>query len=253
MSLVEHYSRQYDWRRWSDVYPYLGDLSGARVVDLGCGIGDQARDLSQLGAHVFGMDGNQDFIDHAKSRGIPRTRFVCGDITDIKDSELNSDGVWTSFTAAYFPRFDMLTRSIDMALKPGGWLAITEVDDLFGHEPLDSRWTTLIERYYARSIEEGIYRFKSHAHVCEFLSGRGWCIDVDQKLEDDEFCFVGGASSEILEAWRARLGFMMPRFLERFGDEATGFDSAFLECLTSREHRSRSRVWFILARTPAPS
>ncbi len=139
MSLVETYSRQYRWRRWSDVYPYLGDLTGAQVVDLGCGIGDQARDLSQLGAHVFGVDGNQDFIDHAKSRGIPRARFVCGNITNIKGYELESDGVWTSFTAAYFPQFDVVTRSIDRALKPGGWLAITEVDDLFGHEPLPSR------------------------------------------------------------------------------------------------------------------
>jgi SAM-dependent methyltransferase len=253
MSMVERASRQYRWRRWSDVYPYLGDLSGAQVVDLGCGIGDQARDLSQLGAHVLGVDGNQDAIDHAKSRGIPRARFVCCDITDIKDSELNSDGVWTSFTAAYFPRFDVLTRSIDSVLKPGGWLAITEVDDLLGHEPLHPRWSALIEKYYARSIEEGIYRFLSHAHVCEVLSGRGWGIDVDRKLEDDELCFVGAASSEVLEAWRARLSFMMPRFLERFGEEAMEFDSAFLECLASKEHRSRSRVWFILARRPVQS
>jgi SAM-dependent methyltransferase len=253
MSLIDIYSRQYCWRRWSDVYPYLGDLSGAHVFDLGCGIGDQTRDLSRLGAHVFGVDGNPDVIDHAKSRGIPRAKFACGNITDIKDSELKSDGVWTSFTAAYFPRFDVITRAIDMAIKPGGWLAITEVDDLFGHEPLHSRWSALIERYYARSIEEGIYRFQSHAHVCEVLSGSGWRIDVDRILEDDEFCFVGAASPEILEAWRARLNSMMPRFLERFGDEAMDFDSAFLECLTSKKHRSRSRVWFILARTPVPS
>ena len=172
---------------------------------------------------------------------------------NIKDSELKFDGVWTSFTAAYFPRFDVLTRSIDRALKPGGWLAITEVDDLFGHEPLHSRWSALIERYYARSIEEGIYRFQSHAHVCEVLSGRGWRIDVDRKLEDDELCFVGAASSEVLEAWRARLSSMMPRFLERFGDEAMEFESAFFKCLASKEHRSRSRVWFILAHRPVPS
>jgi SAM-dependent methyltransferase len=253
MSIVEYLSRQYRWRRWSDVYPYLGDLSGAQVVDLGCGIGDQARDLSRLGAHVFGVDGNQDAIDHAKSRGIPRARFACCDITDIKDTELKSDGVWASFTAAYFPRFDVFTRSIDTVLKPGGWLAITEVDDLFGHEPLHPRWSALIEKYYARSIEEGIYRFLSHAHVCEVLSERVWSIDVDRKLEDDELCFVGAASSEVLEAWRARLSFMMPRFLERFGEEAMEFDSAFLECLASKEHRSRSRVWFILARKSVQS
>ena len=147
----------------------------------------------------------------------------------------------------------MLIRSIDDLLKPGGWLAVTEVDDLFGHEPLHPRWSALIEKYYARSIDEGIYRFQSHARVYEVLSERGWQIDVDRKLEDDELCFVGVASSEVLEAWKARLSFMMPRFLERFGDEAMEFDSAFLECLASNEHRSRSRVWFILARTAVPS
>ena len=253
MSRVEILSRQYGWRRWSDVYPYLGDLSGAQVTDLGCGIGDQARDLSRLGAHVFGVDGNQDAIDHAKSRGIPCARFVCKDIRNIKDRELKADGVWTSFTAAYFPRIDVLIRAIDSVLKPGGWLAITEVDDLFGHEPLHPRWSALIEKYYARSIEEGIYRFQSYAHVCGVLSEGGWRIDEDRKLEDDELCFVGAASSEVLEAWRNRLSFMMPRFLERFGDEAMGFDSAFLGCLASKEHRSRSRVWFILARRSVPS
>ena len=253
MSIVEYYSRQYLWRRWSDVYPYLGDLSGAQVVDLGCGIGDQARDLSRLGAYVFGVDRNQDVIDHAKSRGIPRARFVCCDITDIEDRELKSDGVWTSFTAAYFPRFDVLNRSIDSVLKPGGWLAITEVDDLFGHEPLHPRWFALIEKYYTRSIEEGIHRFRSHAHVSEVLSEQGWRIEVDRRLDDDELCFAGAASPEVLEAWRARLSFMMPRFFERFGEEAMEFDSAFLECLASKEHRSRSRVWFILVRKPFTS
>ena len=248
MSMIEIASRQYRWRRWSDVYPYLGDLSGAHIVDLGCGIGDQARDLARLGAHVFGVDRVQGAIDHAKSRRIPHAQFVCANIRNIKDMELKSDGVWTSFTAAYFPRFDVLTRSIDKVLKPGGWIAITEVDDLFHHEPLHSRWFALIEKYYARSIEEGIHRFRSHAHVSEVLSEQGWRIEVDRRLDDDELCFAGAASPEILEAWRARLSFMMPRFLDRFGDEAIGFDSAFLECLASKEHRSRSRVWFILAR-----
>ncbi|MGV7224856.1 MAG: class I SAM-dependent methyltransferase [Nitrospinales bacterium] len=253
MSIVEYYSRQYRWRRWSDVYPYLGDLSGAQVVDLGCGIGDQAIDLSRLGAHVFGVDGNQEAIDHAKTRGIACARFVCCDIKNIMDTELKSDGVWTSFTAAYFPRFDVLIRSIDSVLKPGGWLAITEVDDLFGHEPLHPRWSELIEKYYARSIEEGIYRFQSYIQVCQVLSERGWRINVDRVLEDEELSFVGVASSEVLGSWKTRLSFMMPRFLERFGDEAVGFDSAFLECLASKEHRSRSRVWFILAHKPVLS
>ncbi|MBT8349984.1 MAG: class I SAM-dependent methyltransferase [Deltaproteobacteria bacterium] len=160
MSVVE-YSRQYPWRRWSEIYPHLGDLSGVQVVDLGCGIGDQARDLSRLGAYVFGVDGNWEAIDHAKSRRIPHTQFVCSNIINIKDMWFKSDGVWASFTAAYFPQFDVLTHSIDNVLKRGGGIAITEVDDLFHHEPLHSRWFELIEKYYARSTEEGIHRFRS--------------------------------------------------------------------------------------------
>jgi len=248
MSVVEHISREYPWRRWSEIYPYLGDLSGVQVVDLGCGIGDQARDLSRLGAYIFGVDGNEEAIDYAKSRRIPHAQFVWTNILNIKDIWLKSDGVWTSFTAAYFPRFDVLTRSVDTILKPDGWIAITEVDDLFYHEPLHSRWFELIEKYYTRSIEEGIHRFRSHAHVSEVLSEQGWRIEVDRRIDDDELCFSGAASKEVLNAWQTRLDAMMPRFLDRFGDEAIGFDSAFLECLASKEHRSRSRVWFILAR-----
>ncbi len=253
MSRIQTYSRQYRWRRWSDVHAELGDLGGARVLDLGCGIGDQSRDLSRLGAEVWGVDADPDAIDHAVSREIPRARFLCSDIAHPRDHGGRIDGVWTSFTAAYFPRFDRFVRSIDTALKPGGWLAITEVDDLLGHGPLDPRWRAVIEAYYARSLEEDVHRFRSRDHVREVLSRRGWRIEVDRELEDDEFCFVGPAPSNVLEAWRSRLGLMMPRFLERFDQRAVGLDSAFLQCLASVEHHSRSRVWFVLARSPGGS
>jgi SAM-dependent methyltransferase len=250
MSLAEVYSQQYGWRRWSTIYPALGDLSGTQVTDLGCGIGDQSRDLSRLGAHVLGVDANREIIDHAVSRGIPRARFVCDKITNLANHELESDGIWTSFTAAYFPQFEVFLRSGEAALKPGGWLGLTELDDLFAHEPLASRWRAVVNKYYAQSLEQGFYRFRSHDHVSNVLSERGWRIDVDRTLEDDEFCFVGPASADVLEAWTTRLDLMMPQFVARFGDEAVGFDSAFLQCLASDEHRSCSRVWFILARAP---
>lgn len=250
MSITQIYSNQYRWRRWSSVYPDLGDISGGLVLDLGCGVGDQARDLSRRGARLLGIDANQDVIDHASQLGIPGARFLCDNITNLKEHDLVSDGVWASFTAAYFPEFDQFLRCIDAVLKPAGWLAITEVDDLFGHEPLASRWVALVERYYSKSLDEGVYRFRSYHHVREVLSQRGWRLEIDRRLDDDEFCFTGPADSDVVDAWKTRLGFMMPRFLERFGIKARGFDSAFLQCLMSQEHRSRSNVWFILARPP---
>ena len=104
--------------------------------------------------------------------------------------------------------------------------------------------------YYVRSLGEGLYRFRSRDHVRETLSVLGWRIETESELEDDEFCFAGPAAPEVLAAWRARLGSIMPRFRERFGEEAAGFDEAFLRCLQSEQHRSHSRVWFLLARAP---
>jgi SAM-dependent methyltransferase len=172
MAIAEIYSNQYRWRSWSEVYPHLGDLSDTLVIDLGCGIGDHARDLSRLGASVLGVDANQEVIDHANRRGIPRARFLCGNILNLKEHKLKCDGIWTSFTVAYFPQFDRLLGRIDAVLKQGGWLAITELDNLFGHEPLDARWVTLIERYYSRSLDEGLYRFRSHDHMLGAAFGR---------------------------------------------------------------------------------
>ena len=250
MSIAQIYSDQYRWRRWPELYADLGDISGTLVLDLGCGVGDQARDLSERGAQVLGIDANQDVIDHASRRGIPGARFLCDDIRKLQEHELESEGIWASFTAAYFPQFDQFLDCIDRVLKPAGWLAITEVDDLFGHEPLAQQWAALVERYYSKSLEERVYRFRSHDHVHEVLSRRGWRIEVDRKIDDDEFCFAGPADSDVINAWKSRLRSMMPRFVERFGTEAAGFDSAFLQCLASAAHRSRSHVWFILARLP---
>ncbi len=250
MSRALIYSRQYAWRRWPDLYAELGDLGGKTLIDLGCGIGDQSRDLSHLGAEVLGVDVNPEAIDHAVERGIPRARFQCRDVRALDTSGQRADGVWTSFTAAYFPQFDEMLLPVEKVLRPGGWLAITEVDDLFGHGPLESRWRDVFEDYYDRSLHAGVYRFRSHAHVREVLSRRGWRIETERDLEDDEFRFEGPASSEVLDAWVGRLAGMMPRFVSRFGERATGLDAAFLQCLRSAAHRSASRVWFILARSP---
>lgn len=250
MQLAEIYAHQYRWRRWPSVYSELGELSGRRVIDLGCAIGDQARDLARLGARVVGVDASREAIEHARSREIPNARFLCDDSTNLRSHSLSADGVWTSFLAAYFPRFERLLSALEGVLRSGGWLAITELDDLFGHEPLAPRWRAVIEKYYGRSLDEGLYHFRSRDHVRQTLSALGWRIEVDRDLDDDEFCFVGPAAPEVLEAWKLRLGFMMPRFLERFGNEAVGFDEAFLRCLQSEQHRSHARVWFLLARSP---
>jgi len=42
MNLAEEYRRQFEWRSWPDLVAALPPLDGATVLDLGCGVGDQA-------------------------------------------------------------------------------------------------------------------------------------------------------------------------------------------------------------------
>ncbi len=251
MSLVDLYRQQYPWRPWARIHALLGDLSGQTVLDLGCGVGDQAADLARLGADVVGVERNEALVDAARARSIPRARFLCEDITSAALDGLRAHGIWLAFTVAHFPRVEGLLARAERWLRPGGWLAITEVDDLFGQEPLAERHRALAEAYYARSLQEGIYAFRSRATVREGLLARGWRIEEDEEFPDRELSFTGPADADVLDAWRARLDLMLPRFVERFGPEAaSSFRDAFLDSMRSPAHRSRARVWFVMARAP---
>lgn len=68
MTLADEYLRQYRWRAWPRVYAVLPDLRDQTVLDIGCGVGDQAADLAARGAKVTGIDVNDELIARARSR-----------------------------------------------------------------------------------------------------------------------------------------------------------------------------------------
>src|SRR3712207_6290066 len=57
--------------------------SGGRVVDLGCGAGvPVARDLTELGHAVIGVDGSSQQIARAR-RNVPRAEFIEADMCSV--------------------------------------------------------------------------------------------------------------------------------------------------------------------------
>lgn len=79
MKLIEEYSQQYDWRSWSTILDALPELDGQLILDLGCGIGDLAADLSVRGAHVIGVDLNEEFVTYANERQVANAQFRVAD------------------------------------------------------------------------------------------------------------------------------------------------------------------------------
>lgn len=143
MALREaRYDRATDWyvgfaRDWSaDAIPFLpGDLSGQRVLDMGCGLGELSRLLASQGALVTAVDLSANLLGHAKNQEAERPlviRYLVGDVT--------TTGWWDGvrFDAAVCNMALMDIDDLDTAmataacvLKPGGWFSFSLLHPCF--------------------------------------------------------------------------------------------------------------------------
>ena len=247
--LVANYRCQFQWRDWRTGLESLPPVIGQTVLDLGCGIGDLTSELAAAGAHVLGVDASEELLQYARSRQIPNTEFRAADLRTTVDFGLAVDGIWCSFAAAYFVDFaDVLTRWA-RALKPGGWIAVTEIDDLFGHEPLSDRTKSLLNAYCDEGFAAGRYDFRAGRKIKAHLEQAGFSVSKLVAVHDREFSYDGPAETAVVDAWQRRFESM--KLLRDFlGTDYAAVKEDFLHCLTRPDHRSCARVFFSLAVKP---
>ena len=246
MSLSEEYVRQFAWRPWSQAMDLLPPLAGKTVLDLGCGIGDQAAALSERGARVIGIDANEELLATAQSRSIPNADFRRGDLQALGDVGI-VDGIWSSFAAAYIPALAPTLADWRRHLSPEGWVALIEVDDLFGHEPMDPATSSLLEAYAREALASNRYDFHMGRKLRKHLEQAGFTVTDFRMLPDQELSFDGSAKPDVLEAWKSRLERM--NALKRFcGDMFERVRTDFIAALSRDDHRSRANVYLSIGR-----
>jgi SAM-dependent methyltransferase len=246
MSLADDYRRQFAWRGWPTLLESLPSLEGANVVDLGCGVGDLSAALAARGASVVGIDLNEELLREAMARRIPNAAFRRADLREPLELDAGFDGLWCGFVAAYFPDLASALTRWKVHLRPGGWIALTEIDDLFGHEPLPARTKALLQGYADDALVAGRYDFRMGRKLREHLERAGFAVVSALILPDRELAFDGPAEGAVIEAWAARLDRM--KLLETWcGAEFPRVRGEFLECLAGRDHRSSARVHACLA------
>jgi SAM-dependent methyltransferase len=240
MSLSDEYRQQRAWRPWPQIFGLLPDIAGQTVLDLGCAIGDQATELVARGATVIGVDANEELLDVARARQIPRAEFRSGDIARLSLSA-HVDGIWSSFAAAYLPDLVTVLRRWRDLLRSGGWLLMTEVDDLFGHEPVAEQTKNLLDGFAASTFAAGRYDFHMGRKLQQHLKDAGFILREQLELEDRELAFQGAAAEDVVAAWRARFG-RMHRLQQFCGARFDEVRDDFVQCLMLSEHRSRAKV-----------
>ncbi len=246
MGLADEYRLQAPWRDWTGAFGALPAVRGQRVLDLGCALGDQAAELVRRGARVLGIDGNEDLLRVARTRGLTNAEFLCQDVRDLRLGDDRFDGLWSSFTAAYLVDLPHALHSWKRWLARGAWIALVEVDDLFAHEPVRDETRRILHAYAEDAVTAGRYDFRMGRRLRPSLEACGFTILAERSLSDAELAFSGGAAPDVLEAWRTRWE-RMP-FLRAFaGIHFEPVRDDFLACLQREDHQALSRVQMCVA------
>lgn len=118
----------YQQARFETVVNWLGNISGKKVADLGCGDGALTYLLAKTGAEVTGVDNEQEGLDFAESKfkeHKANASFVLGDVrkTNLPDNAF--DIVVSSDVIEHIERPEELVAEAARILKPGGVFVCT--------------------------------------------------------------------------------------------------------------------------------
>ena len=156
------------------------DITGAHILDAGCGSGFYSEELSKRGARVSAIDGSVKMLKHAEQRftdlGIletqvqpPRPGRVSvrrADLTQPFDFLGNAsvDGILSALVLHYLRDWGPTLAEFRRVLKPGGWLlfsthhpateaALFDVANYFAIEQLEDQWDWVgTVRFYRRAL-----------------------------------------------------------------------------------------------------
>lgn len=96
----------------------LNPGSGEKILDLGCGTGDLAYEMTKLGAHVTGLDASAEMIARAEQK-YPELRFTIGQAESFHAEE-PYDAVFSNAALHWVKDAKGAAESIWRALRQGG-------------------------------------------------------------------------------------------------------------------------------------
>lgn len=123
----------YHAHRRAVVWRLLGDVSGRRVLDFGCGEGVFLVEAAEAGADVLGIDPNDELAE-AACRRVPGAEVMVGGVERLADVPSDSvDVVLAANVLAYMTNEEesRYYREAHRILHPDGVMVVTHSNELF--------------------------------------------------------------------------------------------------------------------------
>lgn len=102
----------------NDVIELLAPKQGEKILDLGCGTGDLAKNLDDIGVNIVGVDKSQNMVTQALSK-YPHIQFKVRDATNL-GYNIEFDAVFSNATLHWVKQPKQALNCIYQSLKPGG-------------------------------------------------------------------------------------------------------------------------------------
>jgi len=124
---------------------------GDRVLDLGCGTGDDAVHLASLGVDVFGIDAAPQMVEIARSRGVNASLMAIEDLSGAGPRPALSGAISNFGTLNCIADLGPVAAQLARLIQPAGPVAIC----LMGRFCFTD-WRHAAERWFGRAQWRGI-------------------------------------------------------------------------------------------------
>lgn len=151
----------------------IGDVSGQRILDAGCGAGHYADALVERGATVLGLEGSAELVAHARNRLGERAAVQQHDLNNPLDmiADATFDGVLCALVLHHLQPRAQFLREACRVIRPGGWLAISTT-----HPTSD--WRHFEDSYFSQEWVDLMMRDGKHSIRFQRMSLENIVSDV---------------------------------------------------------------------------
>lgn len=202
------------------LHKMLPDLAGKNVLDIGCGMGQHAKQYSDMGAKtVLGIDISEKMLafakEHNSAPNITYCRMAFEDLEKLSDK---FDVITSSLAFDYVKDFGALMKKIHNLLVPGGKVVFS-----MSH-PISTAYDGVYDRYTKNERGEKLYA-NLHNYSIEGIRKVKWVVDDYELYHRKVTTLINemiGAGFVIEECQEAKLPDEIPegmyqKYLDMFG------------------------------------
>lgn len=151
---------------------------GERILDLGCGTGDLAYEISKSGAAVIGMDFSDQMIEKACAK-YPQLTFMVGNGENFRTQE-KYDAIFSNAALHWMKQAPKVIESVHLALKSGGRF-VAEFGGKGNVQTIIKGITDiLLEEYGIDSSNRNPWYFPSIGEYSTLLESYGFKVSLAQ-------------------------------------------------------------------------